>query len=194
MKLHLGCGHNLKQDWLNLDLLDKDAFNYKKIDLINNFDFNNLSVDYIYTEHFLEHLDEVDGFKLLNNCFNCLKNGGVLRISIPCLDYILQNFNDFENIKQKNDWYSKFVSKEQYLNFVMFGESSTKEKIKFLNNIDSTNDGHKFFYSKTDLFNKLKQIGFSDVYEVEKYKSIYQDLRDLETRQQFSDITIEAIK
>lgn len=194
MKANLGCGKNLKNDWLNVDILEFSYENYIKANLVNAFPFERESLDYAYSEHFLEHLDEVDGFNFMVNCYNSLKQNGVLRLSLPSLDKILHMYNDYDNQKHKNIWFSKFRNKEQFLNFVMFGESSTAEIIKFHNHIHSTNDGHKYLYSKQDLFEKLYKCGFSQVYEVEKNESSFLELKDLETRESLNDITIEAIK
>jgi len=194
MKANLGCGRNLKNDWLNVDILEFSHENYIKANLVHAFPFTQESLEYAYSEHFLEHLDEVDGFSFMVNCFNSLKPKGVLRLSLPSLDKILDMYNDFDNQKNKNVWFLKFRNKEQFLNFVMFGESSTVETIKFNNNIFSTNDGHKYLYSKQDLFEKLYKCGFSQVYEVEKNESLFTELKNLETRESLNDITIEAIK
>jgi predicted SAM-dependent methyltransferase len=69
------------------------------------------STDIIYCSHFLEHLDKKDGQKFLEECFRSLKSGGLMRISIPDLDYAMQMYqrNEIESMMglffyTSNDW------------------------------------------------------------------------------------------
>jgi len=191
LKLNLGCGKNIYDGWINIDIYD-DPKIYKH-DLTKPFNFENNSINLIYSEHFLEHLDEVDGLNLLKNIYKILKINGTLRISIPCLDKILYTYNNWEKEKLKHNYFLKFYSKEQFLNFAFFGENSAEHKIKFIN-FNSTNDGHKYLYSKKDIFQKLKMIGFLNIKECERNISSEIELNNLESREEICDLIFEAQK
>jgi SAM-dependent methyltransferase len=83
LKLNLGCGRNVKRGWINVDVRARE----EKLDLIcdlsKEFPFKDNSCEYIYNEHFIEHLDWFSGLKFLKNCYRCLKPGGILRLVFP---------------------------------------------------------------------------------------------------------------
>jgi predicted SAM-dependent methyltransferase len=192
-KVHLGCGLTPFDGWDNLDILDLPGI--IKHDLRQPLPYLENSIDYIFSEHFLEHLDEVDGYGLLSDCFAKLKNDGILRISLPCLDEILYVYGNYDlEYSSFHPYIRKFSSKEQFINWAFFGESSTLQKNKFLNGLVSTNDGHKYLYSKKEIENKLKNIGFKQINFYNKKESQTEQLRNLESRQQICDMTLEAIK
>jgi len=192
LKINLGCGKNIYQGWINID--DIDSPGIFKHDLRKPLPFENNSISFFFSEHFFEHLDEVDGFNLLKHLYDKLCVGGVLRISMPYLDEILNTYYNWDVKKNNHLYLSRFKSKDQFLNFAFFGESSTSQSIKFLSNITSTNDGHKFIYSKEDITKKLKDIGFKVISFKDKNISEFEELKNLETREQICDLILEAIK
>ncbi len=58
-------------------------FNYRSGD---QFDFPDDSFDFIYSEHFFEHLFEDEALVLLHECCRLLKPGGVIRTVVPDAD------------------------------------------------------------------------------------------------------------
>ena len=52
--------------------------------------FPNASVDFLYSSHFLEHLDRETGIRLMGDCYRALRPGGVIRICVPDLDHAVQ--------------------------------------------------------------------------------------------------------
>jgi predicted SAM-dependent methyltransferase len=193
LKINLGCGFTPIQGWENLDILDHPGI--IKHDLTKPLPYEDSSIDLIYSEHFFEHLDEVDGFRLLQSCYKTLKPSGVLRISMPSLDEILKIYNTWDTSYQYfHPHIKQFSNPNQFINWAFFGESSTLEKNKFLNGAISTNDGHKFLYSKQDLINKLNIIGYKKIDFVEKNISTNENLKNLESRIQICDLTMEAVK
>jgi predicted SAM-dependent methyltransferase len=48
--------------------------------------FNDLSISFIYSEHFFEHLFLDEAGELLKECFRVLKHGGVIRTAVPDAD------------------------------------------------------------------------------------------------------------
>ncbi|MGV3723054.1 MAG: class I SAM-dependent methyltransferase [Actinomycetota bacterium] len=81
VKLHLGCGESPKPGWVNVDLVGLPT------DLAWNLDrslpFADCTVDAIFHEHVLEHLELDRGLAMVRECFRVLKPGGLLRIGVP---------------------------------------------------------------------------------------------------------------
>jgi predicted SAM-dependent methyltransferase len=81
VKLNIGCGTDYKKGWLNIDNNSDD--NIEKLDL--NWDlreklpFDDESVDFVFSEHFFEHLTPEEGKKTINDLMDLLKPGGVMR-------------------------------------------------------------------------------------------------------------------
>jgi predicted SAM-dependent methyltransferase len=62
------------------------------------------SVDVIYSEEVIEHIDRQAGRRMLAECFRVLKPGGTLRLTTPSLDYFArQALSDPAAIQQIND-------------------------------------------------------------------------------------------
>jgi predicted SAM-dependent methyltransferase len=90
MKLHLGCGEIILPGWTNVDAVHRPGVTVA--DLSRTFPWETSSVDFIYNEHFLEHLSLDQGHVFLSECRRVLKPTGVLRISTPSLQVLLDDY------------------------------------------------------------------------------------------------------
>lgn len=83
MKLNLGCGRNTKEGFINIDAYQREKELDIICDLARDIPVPNDSCDYIYAEHLIEHFTWLEGNEFLLNCFNRLKEGGILRLVLP---------------------------------------------------------------------------------------------------------------
>lgn len=83
--LNLGGGSNTIEGALTADL-DPRADTY--MDLATKLPFGDASIDYVFTEEFIEHISKADAAIMLRECARVLKPGGVLRIATPDLDWL----------------------------------------------------------------------------------------------------------
>lgn len=83
--LHVGCGARVEDGWVNIDLEPSDT-RVKNVDVRNGLPFDGGSFDFVYSEHFLEHLDRRTGEYFISEASRVLKPGGVLRISTPDME------------------------------------------------------------------------------------------------------------
>jgi len=79
-KLNLGCGNDIRKNWINLDIIPK-----KGVNIIHNLNklplpFTDNYFDYILCIDVLEHINY---FPLMNELYRILKKNGILRIKIP---------------------------------------------------------------------------------------------------------------
>lgn len=174
LKLNVGSGKAKLPGWVNVDLeLNSDLV----LDVRKGLPFDNNSVDFIYNEHFLEHLTFEEGLRVLKEFNRCLRVDGVLRIATPDLDFIVKKYNsDWKN----QDWLSwpeyKFI----------------KSKGRMIN-IALTWWEHKYLYNEEDLRNHLADAFFKKIAKCEWNESNHADLRGLETRRD-STLILEAEK
>lgn len=79
LKLHLGCGKFYKKGFINIDI-NKDIKADEHMDVMKYLkNTKNESVDYIYSNALLEHL-QVNLIVFIGECFRVLKQGGILHL------------------------------------------------------------------------------------------------------------------
>ncbi|MCK5850531.1 MAG: methyltransferase domain-containing protein [Kiritimatiellae bacterium] len=86
--LNLGGGSNCLNGCLTVDI-DPRADAYT--DIRARLPFPDASVESVFCEEVIEHLNKHDGFKLLQECFRILVPDGVIRIITPDMDYFALN-------------------------------------------------------------------------------------------------------
>jgi predicted SAM-dependent methyltransferase len=170
IKLHLGCGTVYKEGWINVD--NNSDNNIQKIDI--NWDlrmplpFPDNSADFIYNEHFLEHLTVEEGISSIKDYYRVLKPGGVMRIAMPDLENIILAYNDL-NWKENN---KEFLEK--------FGLTFIQTRAERIN-INFRWWGHKWLYDWEELERRLKEAGCEKIKRCTLFESEHEELKNLET-------------
>jgi len=186
-KLNLGSGDHLLSGWDNLDLTGPAI----KCDLRGPLPYPNASVSHIYSEHFIEHLDEVDGFNLMKECYRVLIPGGKLRFCCPDLRQYVESYLDWS--KDNKPGKDQFTNGVNFLNYATLGEG--RSGIKYLSPIGMSRDeGHKYYYDEDEMKRKLTTAGFHDVKKCSWGISVTSELHGLEWRKPMRDLIVEAIK
>ena len=85
--LNIGCGRRYHEDWLNLDLETSDP-SVICHDVNKGLPFKEGRFSAVYHSHILEHLEPIEGRKLIEECYRVLRPGGILRIAVPDLECI----------------------------------------------------------------------------------------------------------
>src|SRR5437763_790574 len=83
--LHLGCGKQHLDGWINVDNQPLDGVD-RILDVTLGLPFEDVA--FIFAEHFIEHLAYDDAAALLRECRRVLRDDGVLRLSTPNLDWV----------------------------------------------------------------------------------------------------------
>ena len=141
--LHLGCGSRYLGGWINIDIMLNDPVPDVLLDLKKRIPLRDDTVDYIYSEDFVEHMDLSAGYHLLYECARVLRDGGVMRLATPslrtfALAYINRSESDLAQYREK------------------FGCSTFAEMF----NTGMRAWGHKFLYDEETLTKLLTQTGF----------------------------------
>jgi predicted SAM-dependent methyltransferase len=89
--LNLGCGKRFHKDWVNLDFVSNNP-SVSAHNLLNGIPFENDAFDVVYHSHVLEHFNQVDGKKFIEECYRVLKPEGIIRIAVPDLEQIVRQY------------------------------------------------------------------------------------------------------
>ena len=149
LKLHIGCGLNIKEGFINIDLYEKADLN---LDLREEMPFSKNSCPLIYSEHFLEHLDYPDqAVFFLKECYRVLSPGGIFSIGVPDAEWPVKAYSEEERADffrhAHERWHPKWcVTKMEHINYHF-----------------RLGNEHKFTYDFETLKYILELIGFIQV-------------------------------
>ena len=146
-KVQLGCGGNKLDGWENYDF---------DVDITKTLPFNDLSIKYIFAEHVLEHIHVHDAFRFLKEAYRVLEVNGTIRICVPGLDQLFNNYN------------------ENYANFIKFHNLGDGSIMSAMNSI-IYNFGHQAVYTVELLEILCKTVGF----KTKRCKSRVSDIVEL---------------
>jgi predicted SAM-dependent methyltransferase len=137
-------------------------------DLVHGIPLADACADFVYSSHFLEHLNRNDAEHLLCASFRILKPGGTLRIVVPDLEYALSLY------------------------------SSGKKKMMLTQYFFVEDDGshyaqHKYMYDFALLKEALEKIGFKEIRRCSFRHGKTPDLDTLDNRPEDS-LFVEATR
>lgn len=161
-RLHIGSGPEILPGWLNVDSKHYPGVDHV-LDVTQAFPF--ADVQFIFAEHFIEHLSYGDAMAFLKNCRACCRDDGVLRISTPNLDWV---------------WVTQYH---------LGTWQSELEQIQdcFGMNKGFHGWGHQFLYNLATLTETLHAAGFRQVLPCRYGQSEHAELRNLERHEQYPD-------
>ena len=154
IKLNLGCYKDIRKNFLNIDIFEKNAD--IKADVSNLYMFKDNSVDFIYAAHILEHFPAKDtkeiksAINVLKEWHRILKNGRKLQIKVPDFDDIIDMYQ-----KEKKGIKPKFATEPREKYFPLFN-------YWLLGNTEPGNK-HYCIYTKDILKKMLVDIGFKKI-------------------------------
>ncbi len=117
MKLHIGCGQNIKKEYINIDAFVKgdNIYNYD----ILNLPYKDNTIDEILAEHLIEHIKFKDEEQFWKETYRILKKGGKLICEVPDLEWLckvfVENtdyFKEFYRIGEKDHYFGNGRSVE----------------------------------------------------------------------------------
>ena len=173
-RLHLTCGNNILEGWVNVDYSNKR--NVVVWDLTDiPLPVADCSINYIFLEHFIEHINVSDAEALLKDCCRVLTRGGVIRISTPNLRKLISEYE----LGSTGEWLD--VGWKPNTPCQMINEGFRLW-------------GHQYIYDIEELHEMLNRSGFNAIKEVKWRESEVVALKDLECRPFHGEIIVEASK
>ncbi len=169
-RLHLGSGGRLLEGWANIDINGLGDIVW---DLTRPLPISVDRVRFVYSEHFIEHIDRADAKRLLGQVRRVMAPGSVIRISTPDLKMLIDDYQAGRLIRMDHgQWYPATLC--QMVNEAMHCW------------------GHVFLYDEPELRAVLSECGFTGVRRVKWGESEFPELRGLESRPDFGDLILEA--
>jgi len=207
-RLHLGCGLNTPKDWINLDgswnaWIAKHSFlrYLLKIshivppaqldipwsptilvhDVRKGLPFEDNSLDAIYASHFLEHLYFVEAQRLLKECYRVLRPGGVMRMVVPDLRAIIQEYIEQQTARRVNDTQSSPADRFNQRLLLRSAEPPSGNILYRVYTSLKDFHSHKWMYDADSLVRQFQLAGFSNAREELYQQSRIEGIAEIET-------------
>lgn len=150
-KLHLGCGPLSIDGWENHDM---------DVDLRKPLPWADGSVDFVFTEHCVEHLFQREAWGFFEECWRILRPGGVLRTTVPDIVRLYPRLTpEYVRLVKERGW----------------GDGSQRSGIKHV----VFEHGHQSMWTPDLLMTVQTAIGF-DCHVAPLHESAFPELRNLE--------------
>jgi predicted SAM-dependent methyltransferase len=91
--LHIGCGKINSPEFVNIDAQPFPHVHIISDNITSLEDFAEAAVDLVYMCHILEHIKRRELKNVLSEMQRVLKPGGILRLSVPDFDKLLEVYN-----------------------------------------------------------------------------------------------------
>jgi predicted SAM-dependent methyltransferase len=145
-KLHLGCGHNVKAGWVNVDLNESADI---RLDMREPLPFPDSSATSIYSEHFFEHLSYEEGTRLLRESLRVLTPGGLISIGVPDAESMLWVYvaDDRDGWLAGRQWHPAWCTTPMHSVNYFFRQDGQ----------------HRYAYDFTTLAGALRDSGFVNI-------------------------------
>ena len=189
LRLNIACGANMFfPPWINIDKVDMRSYldacrsmaggpewqvrfvkriqsgesvDFRVHDVRKGLPFDSETADVIYAGQFIEHLNPLtEAPAFVRECRRVLKPGGVLRMTTPDVDLILEYYHedrmdDFAS--EQPEVYKNAIAQSTKLGYLMFGSlgpASTAENY----------EGHMMIYGKLAMLELLEKAGFKEIF------------------------------
>jgi predicted SAM-dependent methyltransferase len=177
-KLHFGCGNNIINGFLNTDIFFKIP-----LDITKKLPFKTETIDFIYSNHVIEHIYNFQFVKYLRETYRILKLNGIHIIATPSLKKICSILYVNKNASQK----------KKLLHFKGMQMNEKLDSATFLNRQMHINYGHKYLYDYEAIKNIARSIGYRSIIIIDNKKIPDVKIREqLKSRDTFWDMETET--
>jgi SAM-dependent methyltransferase len=168
LRLHLGCGDQLLDGWVNVDMSGGDI----RLDLRDGLPFADGSAAYVFCSYVVEHLSYPDeALSLLTEMRRVLRPDGVARIVVPDIEQCLRAYAANDD--------AFFAERAQYWRWAEQARTTLDQFLPYAGAEQNTFDmyGHKYGYDFTTLSDLLHRAGFAAVTRKGYLETSHDELR-----------------
>ena len=119
--LNVGCGTKYHKDWVNIDIKSNDLA-IISYNLLKGIPFPDEEFEILYHSHVLEHIPKEKSFNFMKECHRVLKKNGTIRIVVPNLENIVDEYKKYLN-KNLNNPSKKTVANYDWIMLEMFDQT-----------------------------------------------------------------------
>ena len=183
-RLHVGCGANWVDGWLNVGLLDPGGHPYGslqrhhgalvlRLDLTLGLPIPEAALRYVYGSHFIEHLAFPQALAFLGECRRALRPGGRIRLTCPDLELWARRYlEDDRDFLERYAELTRERREDQGL-----PPPRTRGQI-MMSQVHGW--GHRWAYDEESLRDLLERTGFGEVSRRDHHRSALPDVELLE--------------
>lgn len=177
LRLHVGCGDEALDGWINLDILPFPAVDVV-IDVVEQgLPFSEAQA--VYAEHFLEHLEVDAALRFLAAAHGALCERGVLRLSTPSLDWTWRTLyrprdQELADATARGDGARAELRRQACAEAIAINRSFYGWK-------------HKFLWNRALLERALRAVGFDELVWPARGESRHEFLRGIERHEESED-------
>ncbi|HEY1949509.1 MAG TPA: methyltransferase domain-containing protein [Bryobacteraceae bacterium] len=166
MLMHLGCGPNLKDGWVNIDL---NVLADVTLDVRERLPFADGAFSRIYSEHFYEHFNYPrDITHLISECYRVLEPGGLHSFGVPDGGAVLRHYTTRE--------YADHAAAQLYWN-----PKWCQTQMDHVNYCMRQNGEHRWYYDEETMGRLLQSVGFEAIQRREFDPELDQEKRKVGT-------------
>ncbi|MBE7546025.1 MAG: methyltransferase domain-containing protein [Planctomycetia bacterium] len=136
MKLHLGCGHNYIEGWVNIEgPRDELCYNDIKADIharIEDLDYPDNSVDEILMNAVFEHFPRHIAIMQLRKFYNWLKEGGKITIVVPDFFATVNKLKKSKSPEEQQFWWRHIFGPQDTITFGTHYDGFDEKKLKYI--------------------------------------------------------------
>jgi predicted SAM-dependent methyltransferase len=226
IQVHLGCGLITPPNWVNVDgswnarlakhpvlrralhtlhITEADkiqvGWNPKIVihDLRKPLPFRDGSASAVYSSHVLEHMYFEDGQRLIRECFRVLENGGILRLVVPDLHSIVQEYLGEHPFRESSNG-ANHVSPADQMNMRLLMKSKSPPSGNLFSRLYGSRmdfHSHKWMYDANSLIHHMESAGFVEVRQMNLHESRIPGIEQVEDPSRVLEgegICIEGVK
>lgn len=118
--INLGSGKGWRlQDWCGLDKVGGTVLNVDSV-----FPFEDDAIQFVYSSHFFEHVDDATSLNLFTESYRVLRRGGVFRFVVPNFEIFFKKYREkdfkwFQAITKKKPSWDKYGVKPNITNLFL---------------------------------------------------------------------------
>jgi predicted SAM-dependent methyltransferase len=155
-KLQVGCGGRLLEGWLNADIYSGDVY----LNATKKLPFKDETFNYVFCEQFIEHITLSEGLRFLSECYRILKPNGIIRITTPDLERLI-------------DIYHNAIALKEFMKI-----DAVSSPCEFFNSF--FNPAHKIVYDRKLLAKQVEKAKFKNIVFQDTGKSSHLALMNIE--------------
>jgi len=226
VRLNLGCGLQAPSGWVNVDsswnarlakhplvrrtlsrlrLLPSDKLGIPWSssifihDIRKRLPFPDGSATVVYASHVLEHLYRDEGRQLIMESFRVLRSGGVLRVVVPDLRVIAEEYLGSSSMGGQNGSGESLTPADRFNERLLMRWPPPSSSHLLYRIYGSLKDfhSHKWMYDADSLTTLFTRAGFVNVERRDCYDSRIQDIRSVEHESRILEgagVCVEGVK